>query len=123
MPNRQVPRGDPDLKCPLWKKPMDQVCHTCPLWTKVRGKNPQDHEIIDRYDCSLAWLPLLLLENSQRQIQTAASVQGVADQIKKGGDKHYEAVAMMTQLANRIMDQPPAPPVLTNGRNEPKLLE
>lgn len=116
--DRQIPRGSPDLKCPFWQKSMDKVCHTCPMWQKVMGKNPQTREEIDRWDCSIAWLPMLLLENAQRQIQTAASVDKVANEIQAGGARHYEAVSLMMSLANRLVDRPAT---LENG--EHKLLE
>ena len=93
---RQVPHGPEDLKCPFLKKSMDQVCHTCPMWTQVRGKHPQSLEEIDRWDCSLALLPLLLIENSQRQMQTAASVDKVASEIVKGNDQ--QILAAINQL-------------------------
>ena len=32
---------------------------------KVRGNNPNTGEEIDDYGCSMAWLPVLMIENSQ----------------------------------------------------------
>ena len=46
-----------DMKCPLWKKPMKSVCHTCSWWTHIRGKHPQGEEIVDQWGCAIAWLP------------------------------------------------------------------
>jgi hypothetical protein len=74
----QVPRGPRDRKCPWWHRKMSDVCHTCPLWIQVRGSHPQSGEALDRWDCAMAWMPMLLIENSQMQRCTAASVDKVA---------------------------------------------
>ena len=79
--NADKPRARTDLKCPLWRKPMRQVCHTCPLWINVRGKHPQSEEILDQWDCSLAWMPLLMIENSQQQRSTGAAVESFRNEM------------------------------------------
>jgi hypothetical protein len=59
------------------------VCHKCPWWTRVVGKNPQSEELIDDWRCAISLLPMLLVENSQMQRQTGAAVEtlrnGVVD--------------------------------------------
>lgn len=79
----QIPHGPDNLKCPLWKKTMSQVCHTCPCWVLIRGKNPQGTEEIDRWDCAIAWLPMLLIENAQQSRQAGASADKVATEVAK----------------------------------------
>jgi hypothetical protein len=91
MTKRQVPRGPEDLKCPWWKKTMDQVCHVCPLWVKIEGAHPQTGERIDEWNCSFAFAPILLVENSLRQKQTAAAVDKVANEVKQGADQQMLA--------------------------------
>ena len=73
----QIPRGPDNLYCPDWKKPMSRVCHTCPLWIQVRGKNPQTDAEIDAWNCAKAWLPTLLVENSQQTRQGAAATESL----------------------------------------------
>jgi hypothetical protein len=72
---RKIPHGPEDLVCPLHKKSMDLVCHKCALWTQVRGTNPQSGEEIDDWNCSLAWLPVMLIENAQQSRHTSAAVE------------------------------------------------
>lgn len=83
MSKRQIPHGPEDLKCPMWRKPMVEVCHVCPLWIQLRGKDPQTMQEIDRWNCSLAEVPGLLVENSQRQLQTAATVQELRNDVAR----------------------------------------
>ncbi len=60
----QAPRGPEHLTCPLRGKAMSKCCHICPWWTQVRGQNPQGGDV-DRWDCAIAFLPLLSIETSQ----------------------------------------------------------
>lgn len=77
----QIPPGPAHLVCPFHNKYMVKVCHTCPMWTLVRGKNPQSNEEVDKWDCSLAWLPILLIENSQMSRQTGAAVESFRNEV------------------------------------------
>jgi hypothetical protein len=42
---------------------MEDVCHTCPWWTQMRGKNPQTNEEFDKWACAISFLPMLLMDN------------------------------------------------------------
>lgn len=61
----KIPHADEGIVCPLHKVDCSTVCHKCPWWTLVRGKNPQSEEMIDDWRCAVALLPMLLIENSQ----------------------------------------------------------
>lgn len=78
---RQIPRGPEHLICPWHKKTMDTVCHRCPMWTQVRGRNPNSGEDVDRWDCSLALLPMLLIENAQQSRQNGAATESMRNEI------------------------------------------
>lgn len=67
--------------CPLVKG--ECVRHKCAFFTKLVGLDPQSGQHIDKFGCAIAWLPVLLVENSQQQRQTAASVDKVSGQIVK----------------------------------------
>jgi hypothetical protein len=94
------PRAKGNMKCPLWKKPMKQVCHTCEWWVHLRGKHPQGEELIDSWGCAIAWLPCLTVENSQMQRQTAASVDKVATVMDQAST---QSIAMRAELIGSMM--------------------
>jgi hypothetical protein len=71
----QIPRAEKGTKCPLHKKDMSLVCHTCAWWTRVVGKHPQSQEMVDEWRCAIAWLPMLLIENAQTSRHTTAAVE------------------------------------------------
>lgn len=57
------------------------VAGQCRLWTHVQGLHPQSGEQIDSYDCADAWLPMLMIENSQQQRQTGAAVESFRNEM------------------------------------------
>jgi hypothetical protein len=59
------------------------VNHSCRLWCRIQGLNPQTGQPIDRYDCSDALMPLLMIENSQQQRQTGAAVESFRNEMVK----------------------------------------
>ena len=83
---RQVPMGPENLVCPFHKKAMSTVCHKCPLWTCLRGANPQTGEDVDRWDCAVAQLPLLMIETSQQVRQGAAATESFRNEVARRAD-------------------------------------
>ena len=79
----KTPHADEGLVCPLHKVDMSTVCHKCPWWTRVIGKNPQSEEMIDDWRCAVALLPMLLVENAQMSRQTGAAVESFRNEMVK----------------------------------------
>lgn len=108
--------------CPLIQK--DCVEGACKFWIRVSGKLPQSAEIVDRFDCTFAWFPMLLIENSQRQNQTAAAVESARNEAVKSGDELVKAVnhlhrTMATAVemtAQQLTDRSEGRPLLEGRR-------
>jgi len=67
-----------DRSCPLgWH------CDKCLWHTKLRGQNPQTGQEMDSEGCAIAFLPILLIENSQQQRQTSAAVESTRNEFIK----------------------------------------
>lgn len=62
---------------------MKRVCHKCPLWRQIRGRNPNTGQEIDEWNCSLAWLPTLLIEVAQQSRSGAAATEGFRNEMVK----------------------------------------
>ena len=77
----QIPHGPETLFCPLWQKKMSTVCHKCPLWTQIRGINPNTGAEVDSWNCALGHLPMLLIETAQQSRQTGAAVESFRNQM------------------------------------------
>lgn len=77
----KVPHADEGSICPLHRVDMSEVCHKCPWWTHLVGKNPQNEEVIDDWRCSIAVLPMLLIENAQQSRQAGAATETLRNEL------------------------------------------
>lgn len=59
----------------------------CPLYVKLRGKDPQSEKEIDEWGCAIAWLPVLLVENSQEARQAAAAIESFRNEMSRQNDE------------------------------------
>ena len=66
------------LTCPLGAKCeeiKDGAIHRCAWYTKLAGTNPNTGEVMDEHGCAMAWMPMLMIENSMQQRSTSAAVE------------------------------------------------
>ena len=78
--------------------------HACRFYTHVQGKDPQDGSDIKRGDCAIAWLPILLIENSNVNRQTGAAVESFRNENVRTGDQIAAAIEKAAAL--RANQQP-----------------
>ena len=76
-----MPIFDPDGKCPLLNKKC--IKHQCIWYNMLQGKHPQSGQNVQEWGCSIAWLPLLLVENTGKQVQTNAAVESFRNEMVK----------------------------------------
>lgn len=69
----------------------------CAWFMKVRGANPNTGEEIDDYGCSIAWMPVLMIENSQQQRQTGAAVESFRNEMVKANDVSQQVLRATIQ--------------------------
>lgn len=81
--------------CPLVKK--DCLGIKCAFFTQVRGTNPNTGSEVDEWACAIAWMPILLIENSQQQRQTGAAVESFRNEMVKTNE---ETAQFFLQAAN-----------------------
>jgi hypothetical protein len=82
--------------CPLIKK--DCIGIQCSWFTQIRGMNPNTGKEIDEWACSIAWMPILMIENSQQQRQTGAAVESFRNEMVKSNEtSHQILIAAATQ--------------------------
>jgi len=97
----KIPHADEGAICPLHKVDTSTVCHKCPWWTRVIGKNPQSEEMIDDWRCAIALLPMLIIEGAQQTRQAGAAVEGLRNELVKGVAK---AVSLASHQNGRLID-------------------
>lgn len=91
--------------CPLIKN----VCarHQCAWFIKLVGMDPQTGQQVDKFGCAVSWLPMLLIENSNQQRQTAAGVDKVANVAAK--HRRDFLAALTPEAQERVMRTPKLP--------------
>ena len=89
---------EPKANCPLDVfNPCRQL--DCAWFMKVRGNNPNTGEEIDDYGCAIAWLPVMMIENSQQQRQTGAAVESFRNEMVKANDMGQQVLMATLQQA------------------------
>ena len=78
----------------------------CEWFTQIRGKNPQTGEDVDEWGCAVTWLPMLLIENSQQQRETSASVQSARNESVRDNEENRK---LIKQVTTAILQSPIAP--------------
>lgn len=77
--------------CPLdGFKPCRQL--ECAWFMQIRGTNPNSGESVDEWGCSMAWLPMLMIENSQQQRGTSAAVESFRNEMVKSNEVNQKVL-------------------------------
>jgi hypothetical protein len=96
---------EPKNNCPLDNfNPCRQL--DCAWFLKIAGKNPNTGEDIDDWGCSMSWLPILMIENSQQQRSTGAAVESFRNEMVKAnevGQRVLLAAAGIPQQAQTMI--------------------
>lgn len=108
---------DCKIICPLMQRQciedgalVDGELQACRFWIHVLGKNPQTGKEQDLWDCAIAWMPVLLIENSNQQRATSGEVNQLRNEIVPQSRTMNGFVAQMMGL----MTPAPNNAMLTN---------
>tara|TARA_X000001382_G_scaffold49796_1_gene33693 strand:+ start:422 stop:964 length:543 start_codon:yes stop_codon:yes gene_type:complete len=74
-----MPIFDPDGKCPLLNKKC--IKHQCVWYNMLQGTDPQTGAPIQEWGCSIAWLPLMLVEVSGQVVKTTAATESFRNEM------------------------------------------
>jgi len=90
--------------CPLLKK--DCVGLQCAWFTRIQGIDMNTGNQVDDYQCAIAWMPMLLIENSGQQRQTGAAVESFRNEMVKSNETSQK-VLLASLGFQRSQDQAP----------------
>lgn len=75
----------PESNCPMDNfNPCRQL--KCAWFMKVSGTNPNTGKEIEDWACSMAWIPIMLIENSKQQKNTSAAVESFRNEMVKSNE-------------------------------------
>ena len=82
--------------CPLNNfEPCKQL--ECAWFIQLRGQNPNTGQDVDKWGCSITFLPMLMVENSQQQRQTGAAVESFRNEMVKSNEASQQLLLATTQ--------------------------
>ena len=89
---------EPKNQCPLNNfEPCKQL--DCAWFLKIRVTNPNTGEDTEDWGCSMAWMPMLLIENSQMSRQTGAAVESFRNEMVKANESSQRLLVRAAQKA------------------------
>jgi hypothetical protein len=83
--------------CKLWD---------CSWFIEVKGKHPQTGTDMNEWGCAMAWMPVMMIENSRQQHSTAAAVESFRNEMVKAnevGQKVLLAAANIPQQTQTMI--------------------
>ena len=86
------------LTCPLGVKCeeiKDGAIHRCAWFQTLAGTNPNTGEQVDEKSCAIAWLPMLMIENSMQQRSTSAAVESFRNETMQANQSSQLLLAKM----------------------------
>ena len=101
---------DAKIICPLMGgKPciedgsiVDGELHACRFWVTVQGKNPQTGEVVNNGDCAMAWMPVLMIENSKVNRETGAAIESMRNESVTTGQQITSALLTAANVNKQI---------------------
>ena len=97
-----MPIFDPDGKCPLLNKKC--IKHQCLWYNMLQGKHPQTGLDVQEWGCSIAWLPLLLVENSAKMGGVQAATESFRNEMVKGQNVMNNILAAQPQTRKEMQN-------------------
>lgn len=86
-----------------FKKPC--IERDCPKWVKLRGTNPQTGVEVDEEACADTWMPILLVEVSQKLVRLDATMESARNQAAADGVTVTKALLAVGQAAVKVREQ------------------
>lgn len=82
-----------------------QVLYRCPWYVQLRGSDPNTGREVDEWGCSIAWLPMLMINTANESRKGVAATESFRNEMARQSASTREAFALIVQNNHR-----PAPP-------------
>ena len=69
--------------------------------TRIRGEDPNTGQELDEEACAVAWLPMLLIENTKAQHQTGAAVESARNEAVTN---HQQLMSLLRHTSGVVQD-------------------
>jgi hypothetical protein len=75
----------------------------CTWFIQLRGTNPNTGQDVDKWGCSMTFLPMLMVENSQQQRQTGAAVESFRNEMVRANEASQQVLLAAAQIKPLIL--------------------
>ena len=75
----------------------------CRFWVYVLGRDPQTGEVVSNGDCAMAWMPVLLIENSKVNRETGAAVESMRNEGVTTGQQITNALIQVATKKQELL--------------------
>jgi len=82
--------------CPLLKK--NCIKHDCKFYVHLLGNDPQTGKALDKFDCAMAFIPVLLIEGAQQSRQAGAAIESFRNEMVLTGHGLSKALTDAARL-------------------------
>ena len=75
----------------------------CAWFVQMKGTNPNDGKEVDEFGCSMAWLPMLLVENAMQSRQSGAAIESFRNEMVKANQSNQNLLELskLMELRNK----------------------
>lgn len=87
--------------------PLGHACPECHWNVRLRGVNPNTGQEVDEDGCAIAWLPVLLIEQTREQVKANNTVGDFRDQMVQGNQQIAGALLGGNGNVPRALDYDP----------------
>lgn len=96
-----IPPGPKDVYCPLWRKPMAKVCHTCAFYVKGESTNQQTGQRSETWSCAVPMLVIMQSETKTQIIQNGAATESLRNELVRVSENTVAAAETFQALQSR----------------------
>jgi len=75
----------------------------CRFWIHVQGQNPQTGETVNNGNCAMAWMPVLMIENSKVNRETGAAVESMRNEGVTTGQQITNALIQVATKKQELL--------------------
>lgn len=76
--------------CKLWD---------CSWFIEVKGKHPQTGTDMNEWGCAMAWMPVMMIENSRQQHSTASAVESFRNEMVKANEVSQKVLLAAAEIS------------------------
>ena len=83
---------------------LDGKLCACNFWVHIIGKDPQTGEDVNKGNCAINWVPMLLIENSRYSRETGAAVESFRNEMVKANESNTQVLIAAAKINTNLIE-------------------